>query len=166
MSERKTLVCKNGLTVNIRRMTQDDVFAVVQIEEAVVDFPWTYGIFSDCVKVGYDCWVVEHDSEVIGYGLLSMGDREAHVLNICIIPPMQRRGIGWQLMNHLLERARTLKAQSVYLEVRASNEGAYDLYQKLGFSVIGHRKDYYPHKEGREDAIVLELCFEAHSSNG
>ncbi len=145
--------------ITLRRMLERDVEEVTQIEGSVVEFPWSYGIFRDCIKVGYDCWVFEDQDEIIGYGLLSIGAGEAHILNICIRPDRQRNGLGTRMMKHLMQRADELKAQSVYLEVRASNKGAFDLYQDIGFSVIGRRKDYYPHKNGREDAIVLELCF-------
>jgi len=143
----------------IRAMQQKDIEGVMAIEEVVCDFPWTYSIFSDCMKVGYSCWVLEDQEEIVGYGLLSVAANEGHILNLCIKPERQRQGLGRHMMQHLIEQAKKLEAQSVYLEVRVSNHGAFDLYQKLGFSVIGHRKDYYPHIDGREDALVLELIF-------
>lgn len=143
----------------IRAMQQKDIEGVMAIEEVVCDFPWTYSIFSDCMKVGYSCWVLEDQEEIAGYGLLSVAANEGHILNLCIKPERQRQGLGRRMMQHLIEQAKKLEAQSVYLEVRVSNHGAFDLYQKLGFSVIGHRKDYYPHIDGREDALVLELIF-------
>lgn len=143
----------------IRAMQQKDIEGVMAIEEVVCDFPWTYSIFSDCMKVGYSCWALEDQEEIVGYGLLSVAANEGHILNLCIKPERQRQGLGRRMMQHLIEQAKKLEAQSVYLEVRVSNHGAFDLYQKLGFSVIGHRKDYYPHIDGREDALVLELIF-------
>ena len=140
-------------------MQQKDIEGVMAIEEVVCDFPWTYSIFSDCMKVGYSCWVLEDQEEIVGYGLLSVAANEGHILNLCIKPERQRQGLGRRMMQHLIEQAKKLEAQSVYLEVRVSNHGAFDLYQQLGFSVIGHRKDYYPHIDGREDALVLELIF-------
>jgi len=148
----------------IRAMQQKDVKAVMAIEEVVCEFPWTYSIYSDCIKVGYSCWVIEDDlegegGEVVGYGLLSIAANEAHILNLCIKPNKQRLGLGNRMMLHLIEQAKKLHAISVYLEVRLSNQGAFELYKKLGFSIIGHRKDYYPALNGREDALVLELSF-------
>lgn len=143
----------------IRAMEQRDIDGVMAIETVVCDFPWTYSIFSDCIKVGYSCWVLEDEGEIVGYGLLSVAANEAHILNLCIKPEKQRQGLGRRMMEHLIEQAKKLMTHSVYLEVRVSNHGAFDLYQKLGFSVIGHRKDYYPHMDGREDALVLELVF-------
>ncbi|HEV2523959.1 MAG TPA: ribosomal protein S18-alanine N-acetyltransferase [Gammaproteobacteria bacterium] len=143
----------------IRKMQQADVESVMAIELDIVDFPWTYGIFSDCIKVGYGCWVLEDVEEVVGYGLLSVAAAEGHILNLVIKLDRQHQGLGRRLLMHLIEQAKTLKATSVYLEVRRSNEIAYDLYMKTGFIVIGERKDYYPALESREDALVLELSF-------
>jgi ribosomal-protein-alanine N-acetyltransferase len=141
----------------IRKMQQTDVESVMVIEQEVVDFPWTYSIFSDCIKVGYGCWVLEEEEEMLGYGLLSIAASEGHILNLVIKPDRQHQGLGRRLLMHLIEQAKILNATSVYLEVRRSNEFAYDLYIKTGFIVIGERKDYYPALEGREDALVLEL---------
>ncbi|HQW58370.1 MAG TPA: ribosomal protein S18-alanine N-acetyltransferase, partial [Gammaproteobacteria bacterium] len=133
----------------IRKMQQADVESVMGIEQEVVDFPWTYSIFSDCIKVGYGCWVLEDEEEVVGYGLLSVAAAEGHILNLVIKPDRHHQGLGRRLLMHLIEQAKTLKATSVYLEVRRSNEIAYDLYIKTGFIVIGERKDYYPALDGR-----------------
>lgn len=141
----------------IRKMQQDDVEGVMTIEKEVVDFPWSYSIFSDCIKVGYSCWVLEEDEIIIGYGLLSLAAEEAHILNIVVRPDKQHQGLGRRLLTHLIEEGKKLKAKTVYLEVRRSNTIAYDLYIKTGFMVIGERKDYYPAVDGREDALVLEL---------
>jgi ribosomal-protein-alanine N-acetyltransferase len=140
-------------------MQQEDVEGVMAIENAVVDFPWTYTIFSDCIKVGYSCWVLEKEGEVLGYGLLSMAAKEAHILNICIHPDRQRLGLGRRMMHHLIAQAKRLQADSVYLEVRVSNQRAFNLYDSLGFKQIGYRKDYYPAVGGREDALVLGISF-------
>ena len=160
------------MTIVIRRMQPEDIDQVMVIEEQVVEFPWTHSIFSDCIKVGYSCWViVDTDTvidknkevpEILGYALLSMAAEEAHVLNICIKPERQGQGLGKSLMQHLIVQAKLLHAKLVYLEVRVSNDIAYDLYIKLGFIVIGERKDYYPAKDGREDALVLQLTLDTH----
>lgn len=141
----------------IRRMQQEDVDGVMAIENVVCEFPWTNSIFGDCIKVGYGCWVLEDETTIAGYGLVSVSAEEAHILNVCIKPEYQRKGLGMRIMKHLIKQSRYAKAASVYLEVRVSNHGAYDLYRKLGFQQISERKDYYPAKGGREDALVLSL---------
>ena len=141
----------------LRAMQQEDVEGVMLIENEVVEFPWTASIFSDCIKVGYSCWVLDEEGKILGYGLLSVSASEAHVLNICIKGIRQHQGLGKRMMKHLIKQGRFLRAESVYLEVRVSNANAIDLYQKLGFVRVGERKDYYPAKEGREDALVYSL---------
>lgn len=146
----------------IRAMQQEDVDGVMVIEREVVEFPWTPNIFSDCIKVGYSCWVLDagtkgSDSKIVGYGLMSLSGTEAHILNICIQGASQRTGLGKRMMLHLIQEAKNLQADSVFLEVRPTNSGAFRLYKNLGFKIIGRRKDYYPAQNGREDALVLEL---------
>lgn len=141
----------------IRPMQQEDIDGVMQIENVVCEFPWTSNIFSDCIKVGYGCWVLSESNIVLGYGLLSVSAGEGHILNLCISPNHHRQGLATRMMHHLIRQSKRLMAESVYLEVRVSNQHAIDLYRKLGFTQIGERLDYYPAKDGREDALVLSL---------
>jgi len=144
----------------VRRMQQEDVDGVMVIENVVCEFPWTPEIFRDCIKVGYGCWVLSENNQVLGYGLLSTSAGEGHVLNICISEEQQGKGLGKRMMLHLLKECKRLACESVYLEVRVSNYRAIQLYKQLGFTQIGERKDYYPAKDGREDALVLSLPFQ------
>jgi [ribosomal protein S18]-alanine N-acetyltransferase len=139
----------------IRDMGFDDVALVVQMERQSYPFPWSEGIFRDCLRVGYYCTVVELDHQVIGYSVMSSGAGEAHVLNLCVSPAYRSRGIGAQLLGHLLEFAKGLRVVDVFLEVRPSNTAAIRLYSSEGFTQIGVRRGYYQAVEGREDAVVL-----------
>jgi len=141
--------------VLIRDMEPDDVVMVVDVESQSYDFPWSEGIFRDCLRAGYYCCVAELDHIVIGYGIMSMGAGEAHVLNLCVAEQYRCRGIGSLLLEHLLEFAKALSIADVFLEVRPSNPVAIRLYQSRGFSQIGVRRGYYQAKGGREDAVVL-----------
>lgn len=144
-------------TVVMRPMRSSDVPAALAIEQAAYDFPWTEGIFRDCVRVGYSCWLLEEDGVALGYGILATGVNEAHLLNLCIDPGEQGRGLGTRLLTRILNLARWHHARSVFLEVRPSNRGAITLYKRFGFRVIGIRPDYYRCPEGREDAVVMSL---------
>jgi ribosomal-protein-alanine N-acetyltransferase len=99
--------------------------------------------------------VIELDHICIGYGIMSTGAGEAHVLNLCVDAKYRCRGIGSQLLAHLLEFAKGLSVMDVFLEVRPSNPSAIRLYQSHGFSQIGVRRGYYQATGGREDAVVL-----------
>lgn len=141
----------------LRDMQEADLPTIMAIERLAYEFPWTEGILRDCFRFGYVCKVYESRAGILGYGILSIGAGECHFLNICITPAQQQRGHGARLVKELLEIARQAHARSALLEVRASNIAAFRLYDKLGFNEIGVRKNYYPARSGREDALVLAL---------
>ena len=139
----------------LRPMREDDLDAVLAIERRAYAFPWTLGIFRDCLRAGYPAWVLEQDAAVIGYGVLSVAADEAHVLNVCAAPEVQGRGHGRRLLRALVQQARGRGAHRLFLEVRPSNPHAMALYHDEGFNEIGRRPRYYPAHDGREDAIVM-----------
>lgn len=149
-------VTRNDI-VRVRRMTVEDLPSVVSIESLNYNFPWSEGVFKDCFKAGYSCWVCEEIDRILGYSIVSIAVGEAHILNISVNPVEQGQGFGRKMLEHLIEVARSKKAETVFLEVRPSNTGAIALYQKLGFNEIGVRKNYYPTESGREDALMLAL---------
>ena len=79
-------------------MRQTDIETVSAIENRAYVFPWTPGIFRDCLRAGHQCWVLEAGSTLLGYGVLSAAAGEAHILNICIAPEYQGRGHGRRLL--------------------------------------------------------------------
>ena len=145
--------------VAIRAMRGSDVPDVVAIERASYQFPWSEGIFRDCLRVGYVCRVaLTADPEIVGYGVMSVGAGEAHILNLCIGADWRCRGIGHLLLGYLLDRAAAAGMGEAYLEVRPSNTAAIRLYQSMGFEQMGVRRGYYQAVGGREDAAVLKLA--------
>ncbi len=142
-------------------MTTADLDAVVANEVRSYAYPWTRGVFADCLRSDYECWVLESPRDgLIAHGVLSHGLDEAHLLNICVRRDRQGQGHGRQLALHMLDRARARRADVVYLEVRPSNRVAIALYASLGFTEIGRRPGYYPTDQGYEDARVLALRFD------
>lgn len=138
----------------VRPMKADDLEQVMHIELAMYPFPWTQRIFEDCLRVGYRCHVGEVDGVFAGYGVMSTGANEAHILNLCVAEEFQRRGLAREMLSFLLDEADTLEVRDVFLEVRPSNTGAIVLYEQMGFNQVGLRKDYYPTESGHEDAII------------
>src|SRR5690606_33728491 len=143
------------LDARLRPMREDDLDAVLAIERRAYAFPWTQGIFRDCLRAGYPGWVLEQGGAIIAYGVLSVAADEAHVLNLCTAPEQQGRGHGRSLLRALVRQARALGARRLFLEVRPSNPRAVALYHDEGFNEIGRRPRYYPAHQGREDAIVM-----------
>ena len=147
-----------GPLPGLRPMRETDLDAVMEVERRAYPFPWTRGIFRDCLRAGYPAWVLDHGGGLlIGYAVLSIAAGEAHILNLCVDPGIQREGHGRRLLRTLLQVARGHRAERVFLEVRPSNDAAIALYDSEGFNEIGRRPRYYPAIGGREDAIVMAL---------
>ena len=143
---------------SLRPMRESDLDEVMRIEVRAYPFPWTLGIFRDCLRAGYPMWVQERDGALVGYGVLSIAADEAHVLNLCTAPECEGQGLGRRMLQALLRIARGAGAQRVFLEVRPSNPRAIELYDRSGFNEIGRRPRYYPAPgNGREDAIVMAM---------
>jgi [ribosomal protein S18]-alanine N-acetyltransferase len=139
-----------------RRMTTGDLAAVEAIECSVYTHPWTPGNFSDSLEAGYHCWVMEREGRVAGYGVVMIAAGEAHLLNLSIALPLQRRGLGSEFLHFFIRLARDGEAQTIYLEVRESNAAGRALYAQHGFAEIGVRRAYYPAGAVREDAVTME----------
>ncbi len=144
--------------VVIRPMTEADVASVVALERASYQFPWSEGIFRDCLRVGYVCRVATLATRLIGYGVMSVGAGEAHILNLCIDAAFRCQGIGRRMLDYLLDRGAAAGMSEAFLEVRPSNTAAIRLYLSLGFDQVGMRRGYYQAVGGREDAAVLKLA--------
>ena len=159
----------------IRKMAKSDLDEVIAVERRAYTHPWSEGILRDCLRVGYSCWVCELGEDLVAHAVMSIAigeahllnicvhpDRqgqgiavgEAHLLNLCIDPEQQRQGIGRRMLHRLLRVARDRQADTMFLEVRASNYPARQLYEAEGFAEIGDRRGYYPAHGGREDALL------------
>jgi ribosomal-protein-alanine N-acetyltransferase len=139
-----------------RRMVADDVSAVEAIERTVYTHPWSIGNFTDSLDAGYHCWIMEREGSVVGYSVVMIAAEEAHLLNLSIAVPLQRQGLGSELLRFIVKLARDYAAQTIYLEVRESNTAGRGLYAQHGFAEIGVRRAYYPAGAVREDAVTME----------
>jgi ribosomal-protein-alanine N-acetyltransferase len=144
----------------IRRLEVEDVDRIYEIEQLAYPFPWSRGIFVDCLRVGYACFGLQIGKHLAGYSIASWAAGEAHLLNICIHPDWQHRGYGSLLLEYMINHAARMKCEAMFLEVRTSNPRAADLYKNRGFKVIGRRPAYYKAGDKREDAIVMRLALD------
>jgi len=147
------------MPTELRRMTTDDLSAVMDIEHKAYPFPWTEGNFRDCLKASYDCWIMMHEHQVSGYAVCSVAVGEMHILNICVKPSLQGKGLGRWLLRAIQEKGCKRQAQMCFLEVRQSNTVAQHLYQSEGFNEFGIRKNYYYAGDTRENAVVMAKSF-------
>ncbi len=146
-----------GGTYNFRSIKKSDLTAIMEIETQVYDYPWSEQIFKDCLRVGYRNWAFIKGGQFIGYAITSVAVGEAHILNICITPACQKKGLGRVFLNMLFSVMEKEQVNCIFLEVRPSNLSAIKLYQTMGFKKIGQRKNYYRHADGKEDAWVYSL---------
>ena len=139
-----------------RRMTADDVAAIMPIEHAIYPTPWTAGNFRDSLAAGYHCWILECGGFLAGYAVIMVAAGESHLLNLSIAASWQRCGLGRELLRFSMGIAHDYGARRLFLEVRPSNARAISVYECAGFRRIGLRHGYYPTEQGREDAVVME----------
>ena len=138
-------------------MREEDLAAVIAIEERIYEFPWTRGNFVDSLRAGYVCWVGHDEQGLLGYAVYMSAADEVHLLNLSIAGHRQREGHGARMLEFLVGKSRAAKATKIILEVRPSNDAGRKLYDNFGFRQLGIRRDYYPAAWGREDALVLAL---------
>ncbi len=136
-------------------LASEDLPEILEIEEAAHPYPWSEAVFEDCLRAGYYLDGAFVRGELVGFSVVMTVLDEWHLLNLCVDPAMQRRGVGRFLLERVLESARAAAASCLILEVRAGNRAAIALYESSGFADIGHRKAYYPAPNGREDARVM-----------
>lgn len=154
-ARRASHAARDGEALAFRRMSEADLPFIMPVERRCYDFPWSEGIFRDCIRSGYYCCLLLDRGAILGYSIMAVAAGEAHVLNICIDRNEQGRGLGRALLEHLIGKAREADAVRMLLEVRVSNTAAKTLYESAGFTEIGMRRNYYPGRRSREDAIVL-----------
>lgn len=143
---------------NIRKAKLHDVPALARIEETSFDSPWSADeIAKDVTSADENIYValIESDEERAGYAEMRMVAGEAQIYNIVIDPAYRGRGLGEELMRHLIYVAEERGCSLITLEVRGGNIAAMELYTKLGFREVGRRKAYY--QKGNEDAVLMDL---------
>jgi len=145
------------VNVSIRRMTLEDVPIVHEIDVLSFSLPWPersfhFELTENPVSRG---WVAEFGGRIAAMLVLWLIVDEAHIATIATHPDFRRQGVGEQLMIEALRSARMEGATKAFLEVRAANTGALELYKKYGFVVVGVRSQYY--KDNNEDAILMNL---------
>jgi len=141
----------------IRKMTADDIPAVVELDKMSFSLPWPERSFRFELtdNPASRCWVAEVDGRVVGMIVVWLLVEEAHVATLATHPDLRRQGIAKKLLAHALRYLIDEGAQTSFLEVRASNIAALEMYRKFGYEESGRRRRYY--KDNDEDAILMNL---------
>lgn len=140
-------------STKIRPMLDDDLSEILNIEVVSQFSPWTENQFRESL-MHHICWVICYEKEIAGYIIFAINSMECEILNLVIAQDYRRKGFAENLLKEVIKESKN-KAENVFLEVRQSNTAALNLYLKLGFNELDIRKNYYPSKNGREDAIIL-----------
>ncbi|MCG8611074.1 MAG: ribosomal protein S18-alanine N-acetyltransferase [Pseudomonadales bacterium] len=139
-------------------MTPSHLTDVLKTERSAYSHPWTEGNFRNCIASGYDCKLMlqaQDSNRLCGYFVMYVAVGEAHLLNLCVAPEFQKRGLAHQMLTEMNRIALGQGAETFFLEVRESNTRAIEIYSCAGFNEVGLRKNYYPAAQGREHAIIM-----------
>jgi len=140
--------------LEIRPSIDADIDAMCRIESECFSDPWSRESIIGAVDADASlCYTALSDGNVIGYAFIYVVADESEVLNIAVSPSHRRRGVGSALMKMILSEAERIGAATSYLEVRESNTAAKELYEELGFTALGKRKNYYRYPT--EDAVLM-----------
>lgn len=150
--------------MQLRPMTSLDLPRVLAIEAASYADPWNRKTFEECLAAqakGYRCYVLLAEASVVGHAILRVVVGEAELLNFCLAPEHRGQGRAVVCFDRLLALLQEQGVKRLFLEVRQSNTPARRLYTGAGMREVGVRKDYYPSKEGREDAVLMAAMLQA-----
>lgn len=142
-------------TYRARTAEERDIDRLTELDAICFSLPWSRNSFHEelCENPLAFYIVIESDGMVIGYAGLWKILTEGHITNVAVDPAMRRKGLAELLLRELIDQAEGMGIRMFTLEVRPSNEAANGLYEKLGFAVMGRRKQYY--EDNGEDALIL-----------
>ena len=140
-------------------MNESHVPHVAELEKICFSDPWSEKSVASELYNSLSCWLVAEENGVVtGYvGSQTVID-ESDMMNVAVHPDHRRKGIAEALVVELVEALKKRESHCLTLEVRASNEPAKALYEKLGFAQVGLRKNYY--RNPKEDALILRKEWE------
>jgi ribosomal-protein-alanine N-acetyltransferase len=143
-------------TIQLRRLSLRDLNAIEEIERRAYKTPWSRSMFAGELSKSTSICLGAFDAEtrkLVGYLIISRYVDAWHVMNVAVDPEHRRHGIASMLLERLFEVTAGDGGRGYTLEVRVSNTGAIDLYEKLGFESRGIRRGYYT--DNREDALIM-----------
>lgn len=145
--------------MDLIQMNETHVSQVAQLEQLCFSMPWSENSIRYELTNPLALWLVAVEGDVVvGYVGSQSVMGEADMMNLAVLPDYRRQGVGEMLVKRLVEKLTANAVSSLTLEVRASNSGAIELYNKLGFAQVGRRPNYY--KNPKEDALILRKEWE------
>jgi ribosomal-protein-alanine N-acetyltransferase len=139
--------------LEIRRLTYADLPQIIAIERRAFPTPWSLAMFVlELSKPASVCLAALREGQMLGFLICSRYDTVWHIMNVAVDPDRRRRGIATAMLTDLLRRIDGENARFT-LEVRESNAGAIELYERFGFRAAGKRRRYY--QDNGEDAVIM-----------
>ena len=144
--------------MKVKKMQQQDIDEVFVIERISNQFPWSLENFQNSLRANHNAWIFRNAlNKIQGYVITQAMANELHLLNICVKPEAQGKGLGCAILNHVINYAKTDSYTVIVLEVRSSNNRAQQCYERAGFNKIAVQEEYYPSDNGREDAVLMAI---------
>jgi len=147
------------LKPEIESIDLKDIADLYAIEKSVSQSPWTLEMFIASFHAGHGMFVAKSEDKIVGFLIIMDVMEQLEILNIATHPDFHKQGIASQLLSFLKNYAKQREINSMFLEVRKSNQAAIALYQKFEFEQIGIRKKYYKTDSGQEDALMMQFSF-------
>ena len=140
--------------IKVRLMVEQDIDAVARLEKECFSSPWSKASLRESLSQPYVVFVVATvEEKVVGYGGIYIVNDDGEITNIAVTGSMRGRGVGKMLLEKINEECEKRQVKAIVLEVRESNEVAIRLYEKMGYSRIGIRKNFYD--KPRENALIM-----------
>ena len=153
------LTLQNNTVWTFTPITEADINTILEIESDSFKTPWNHLSFLNELSCKDACsyaakWRdAKGDKQLIGYICFRLTTGEMHILKIAVAPQWRGRGVATGLMEKSIAVASKKDISKAFLEVRPANYPAINFYRKIGFQIVGKRKNYYI--ETNEDALVM-----------
>lgn len=148
--------------INFKSVDATAIPQLMAIETACHSHPWTLNTMSSCIGGRYFNLAAFNGDTMVGFYIGEKAGPDFTLMDICVAPSEQGKGIAKQLLNQFIEYGEQQNAENLFLEVRESNIPAIKLYENAGFIEMSVRKNYYPSdnpaKNGFEDAILMGMA--------
>jgi ribosomal-protein-alanine N-acetyltransferase len=151
-------------SVHIRWLIRRDLLAVLEIEAASFEYPWTEEEFINCLRQR-DCigMVAEYAERVVGFMIYDLQPTSIHVLSFAVHPDFRRKSVGSALMDKLFSKLAYQRRRRIQLEVRETNLSAQLFLKQLGFRATGVLRSFY--EDSTEDAFLMQFRSEVSDSD-
>lgn len=141
---------------NFIPLGQHNYQAAFELQCSCHSHPWSENVFSDSLSLPYFAFQLCVDQQLVGYCIGLVVLDEATLMDIGVSQRHRGTGIGEKILQHFHTQCSKKDVAEVWLEVRQSNKTAIRLYSNNGYEMIELRKNYYPTKDGRENALIMK----------